>query len=78
LAALGGVSPDGWEIARFAPDDKKRGTENDVNKKKRRQMLNIGWFSTGRDEVARQLLQAVQDSFHRGDINGEISYVFRN
>jgi phosphoribosylglycinamide formyltransferase-1 len=41
-------------------------------------LLNIGWFSTGRDEAARQLLQAVQDKSHRGDIDGEISFVFSN
>lgn len=41
-------------------------------------MLNIGWFSTGRDEAARQLLQAVQDEIHSGDINGEIGLVFSN
>jgi phosphoribosylglycinamide formyltransferase-1 len=41
-------------------------------------LLNIGWFSTGRDEAARQLLQAVQDKIHSGDINGKISFVFSN
>jgi phosphoribosylglycinamide formyltransferase-1 len=41
-------------------------------------LLNIGWFSTGRDEAARQLLQAVQDKSHSGDINGKISFVFSN
>ena len=41
-------------------------------------MLNISWFSTGRDEAARQLLQAVRDKSHRGDINGKISFVFSN
>jgi phosphoribosylglycinamide formyltransferase-1 len=41
-------------------------------------VLNIGWFSTGRDEAARQLLQAVQDKIHSGDINGKISFVFSN
>lgn len=41
-------------------------------------MLNIGWFSTGRDKAARQLLQTVQDSIRTGDINGEISFVFSN
>jgi phosphoribosylglycinamide formyltransferase-1 len=41
-------------------------------------VLNIGWFSTGRDEAARQLLQAVQDKSHSGDINGKISFVFSN
>jgi len=41
-------------------------------------MLKIGWFSTGRDEAARQLLQAVQYKSHRDDINGKISFVFSN
>lgn len=41
-------------------------------------MLNIGWFSTGRDEAARQLLQAVQNKISRGDIDGKISFVFCN
>jgi len=41
-------------------------------------MLNIGWFSTGRDKAARQLLQTVQDNIRSGDINGEISFVFSN
>ncbi|HEU65272.1 MAG TPA: phosphoglycerate transporter [Chloroflexi bacterium] len=41
-------------------------------------MLNIGWFSTGRDEAARQLLQVVQDKSHSGDIDGKISFVFSN
>jgi folate-dependent phosphoribosylglycinamide formyltransferase PurN len=40
--------------------------------------LNIGWFSTGRDEAARQLLQAVWDKSHSSDINGKISFVFSN
>jgi phosphoribosylglycinamide formyltransferase-1 len=41
-------------------------------------LLNIGWFSTGRDEAAQQLLQAVHDKSHSGDINGKISFVFSN
>jgi phosphoribosylglycinamide formyltransferase 1 len=41
-------------------------------------LLNIGWFSTGRDEAARQLLQAVWDKSHSSDINGKISFVFSN
>jgi len=41
-------------------------------------LLNIGWFSTGRDEAARQLLQAVQDKSHGGDIDGKIGFVFSN
>jgi len=41
-------------------------------------LLHIGWFSTGRDKAARQLLQAVQDKIRSGDINGKISFVFSN
>jgi len=41
-------------------------------------LLNIGWFSTGRDEAARQLLQAVQESIATSDIAGKISFVFSN
>jgi folate-dependent phosphoribosylglycinamide formyltransferase PurN len=41
-------------------------------------LLNIGWFSTGRDEAAHQLLQSVQDKSYSGDINGKISFVFSN
>jgi len=41
-------------------------------------LLNIGWFSTGRDEAARQLLQAVRDKSPSSDINGKISFVFSN
>jgi phosphoribosylglycinamide formyltransferase-1 len=41
-------------------------------------VLNLGWFSTGRDKAARQLLQAVQDSINTGHINGKISFVFSN
>jgi len=41
-------------------------------------LLNIGWFSTGRDEAARQLLQAVQESIQAGEIEGRINFVFSN
>jgi folate-dependent phosphoribosylglycinamide formyltransferase PurN len=41
-------------------------------------LLKIGWFSTGRDEAARQLLQALQDKSRSSDINGKISFVFSN
>ena len=41
-------------------------------------MLNIGWFSTGRDEAACQLLQAVQESIESGKIQDKISFVFSN
>jgi len=40
--------------------------------------LNIGWFSTGRDEAARQLLQAVQDNIYSGGIRARLAFVFSN
>ncbi|MDH4068715.1 MAG: hypothetical protein OEU97_07320 [Dehalococcoidia bacterium] len=39
-------------------------------------MLNIGWFSTGRDEAVRQPLQTVQGAIRSGHVDGEISFVF--
>jgi len=41
-------------------------------------LLTIGWFSTGRDEAARQLLQVVYERIQRGEIDGEIAFVFSN
>lgn len=42
-------------------------------------MLSIGWFSTGRDQAARDLLQAVHRSITSGEIpESEISFVFCN
>jgi phosphoribosylglycinamide formyltransferase-1 len=38
----------------------------------------IGWFSTGRDEAARDLLRAVWDSIEDGEIKAEITFVFSN
>jgi len=38
--------------------------------------FQFGWFSTGRDLAARQLLQATLDKIHEGFIPGEIAYVF--
>ena len=38
----------------------------------------IGWFSTGRDEAARDLLQAVWRSIEEGEIKAEICFVFSN
>ncbi len=40
--------------------------------------LRIGWFSTGRDKAARDLLQIVVDHLSKGLIRGEISFVFCN
>lgn len=39
-------------------------------------MLTIGWFSTGRDEAARQLLQVFNKHIQSGDIKAEIIFVF--
>jgi phosphoribosylglycinamide formyltransferase-1 len=38
----------------------------------------MGWFSTGRDEAARDLLQRVYENISTGVISGKISYVFCN
>ena len=38
----------------------------------------IGWFSTGRDEAARDLLRTVWSSIKEGEIKAEIAYVFSN
>jgi phosphoribosylglycinamide formyltransferase-1 len=38
----------------------------------------MGWFSTGRDEAARELLQAVYENISSGVIPGRIGYVFCN
>jgi phosphoribosylglycinamide formyltransferase-1 len=40
--------------------------------------LTIGWFSTGRDEAARQLLQTVYRRTQEGDIKGKIVFIFSN
>lgn len=40
--------------------------------------FNLGWFSTGRDEAARELLQVVLDSIAEGTIPARLSYVFSN
>jgi len=38
--------------------------------------LQIGWFSTGRDQAACDLLTTACESIRRGDINGHIEFVF--
>jgi len=38
----------------------------------------FGWFSTGRDKAARDLLQTVCTSIERGEIQAEICFVFSN
>jgi len=39
-------------------------------------MYKLGWFSTGRDKAARDLLEAVQNSIQLGEIKAEIVFVF--
>jgi len=39
-------------------------------------MYQFGWFSTGRDKAARELLQSVSSSIQRGEIKARISFVF--
>ena len=41
-------------------------------------MYQLGWFSTGRDKAARDLLQAVQSQIALGIIDAEIAFVFCN
>lgn len=41
-------------------------------------MLRIGWFSTGRDAAAGELLTTVQEAIGRGRIQGRIDFVFAN
>jgi phosphoribosylglycinamide formyltransferase-1 len=39
-------------------------------------MYRIGWFSTGRDKAARDLLTAVVNAIDGGEIEAEIRFVF--
>ncbi|MCX8126849.1 MAG: formyltransferase family protein, partial [Dehalococcoidia bacterium] len=39
-------------------------------------MLEFGWFTTGRDEAARQLLDVVLSNLKDGEIKGRIQFVF--
>ena len=41
-------------------------------------MLRIGWFSTGRGEGSRGLLQFVADAIRDGGLDAEIEFVFSN
>ena len=41
-------------------------------------LYQLGWFSTGRDKAARDLLQAVNGSIKLGEIKAEIAFVFSN
>jgi folate-dependent phosphoribosylglycinamide formyltransferase PurN len=39
-------------------------------------LYQLGWFSTGRDRAARDLLTVANDSIKRGEIKAEIAFVF--
>ena len=39
-------------------------------------IYQLGWFSTGRDRAARDLLEAVHNSIQQGEIKAEIAFVF--
>lgn len=41
-------------------------------------MLDIGWFSTGRDEAACQLLEAAWQAIQTGELKARIIFVFSN
>jgi phosphoribosylglycinamide formyltransferase-1 len=41
-------------------------------------MYKIGWFSSGRDEAARELLSVVWDSIQNGFIEAKFDFVFSN
>ncbi|MBI4186701.1 MAG: phosphoglycerate transporter [Chloroflexi bacterium] len=41
-------------------------------------MYQLGWFSTGRDRAARDLLTAVHSKIALGEIEAEIAFVFSN
>jgi phosphoribosylglycinamide formyltransferase-1 len=41
-------------------------------------MLHVGWFSTGRDEAACQLLEAAWQAIEAGELKARIAVVFSN
>ncbi len=41
-------------------------------------MYHIGWFSTGRDPAARELLTTVYQAIGRGEIRAKIEFIFSN
>ena len=41
-------------------------------------MYQLGWFATSRGKTSKKLLQAVQGSINRGEIEAEIAFVFSN
>ena len=41
-------------------------------------MYKLGWFSTGRDKAARDLLEAARSHIESGEIKAQIAFVFSN
>lgn len=41
-------------------------------------MFQLGWFSTGRDQAARDLLRVARAAIEKGEIKAYISFVFSN
>jgi len=41
-------------------------------------LYQLGWFATSRGKTSKKLLQAVQSSINRGEIEAEIAFVFSN
>ncbi len=39
-------------------------------------VYKIGWFSTGRDHAARELLKIIQDNIQSGTLSAELEFVF--
>jgi phosphoribosylglycinamide formyltransferase-1 len=39
-------------------------------------LYQLGWFSTGRDKAARELLKAVKHSIELGEVEAEIAFVY--
>jgi len=39
-------------------------------------LYQLGWFSTGRDRAARDLLKAVKNSIKLGEVEAEVAFVF--
>ena len=51
---------------------------NGTTRRPTSEMLRIGWFSTGRGEGSRGLLQFVQERILMGRLNAQIQFVFSN
>ncbi|MEW6069320.1 MAG: formyltransferase family protein [Candidatus Thermoplasmatota archaeon] len=41
-------------------------------------VYKLGWFSTGRDEAARELLTTIKNGIDKGEIDAKLEFVFSN